>query len=331
MTLPSELSGARRLAGNVRKVVVTQETTAFLGLLAVIAVFAATTSTFLTPYNLFQITRQMALLTVIAVGMTLVISAGEIDISVGAIYNLSANVMAILIARANLDPWLAAVAALAISVVAGAMNGILSVSLGLPTLIVTLGTVSLYRGITIMVSGGLSIGNLPESSLYAIGSQRLGPFPYLAIIAVIIVAVTAWLYRNTVFARELLAIGSNRDAAMRTGVRVRVRKIQLMALNGLMCGIAAVMGLAYLRSASPQSGTGFEFVAIAAAVVGGTPLQGGVGTVWGTLIGLALLVAIQNGLLLMGLPVAWQVASTGVMLLVAVAVQQVVRLRSARA
>ena len=312
----------------IRRVLVTQEIAVLLGLIVVAIIFTFATPNFLTPFNLFQLTRQMALLTIIAVGMTFVISSGEIDISVGAIYNLSATVMALMIADSNLSPWTAALAALGVGILAGALNGLISVSLGLPTLIVTLGTVSLYRGITIMLSGGLSIGNLPDSNFYLIGSQRLGSIPYLAIIALIIVAIAGWLFRNTVFARQLLAIGSNRQAAERTGILVKTRKIQVMALMGFMCGIAGVMGIAYLRSASPQSGAGYELTAIAATVVGGTQLTGGIGTVWGTLLGMALIIVIQNGLLLIGLPTSWQIASTGVMILIAVAIQQLIRRRA---
>jgi len=320
---------AQRLASLSRRVIGTQETAVLLGLVAVGAVFSVATPFFLTPFNLFQIARQMALLGVISIGMTFVIAAGEIDISVGSIYNLAAAVMGLLIAQGNVDPWQASLAALAVGLVAGALNGSLSVLLGLPTLIVTLGTISLFRGITIMLIGGLSIGNLPDSSFYRLGSDSLGPVPYMAIIALIIVGAAAWLFHSSVFAKQLLAIGSNVEAAKRAGVRIKARKIQVMAMNGLMCGIAAAMGIAYLRSVSPQSGVGFELSAIAATVVGGTPLQGGVGTVWGTLVGIALIKVIQNGLILMGLPVAWQVASTGIMIIVAVAIQQLVRRRVA--
>ena len=316
-----------RIGGTLHRAVINQEITVLLGLIAVGAIFSLAAENFLTPFNLFQMTRQMALFTVIAIGMTFVISASEIDISVGAIYNLAANVMALLIAHSGFDPWIAGLIALFVGVLAGLLNGALAVALGLPTLIVTLGTVNLYRGITILLSRGLSIGNLPNSSFYNIGSGQLGPIPYLAIFALLVVIAAAWVYRNTVFAKQLLAVGSNREAAKRSGVRVKARKVQVMGFMGLMCGIAAVMGMAYLRSASPQSGVGYELIAIAATVVGGTPLQGGLGTIWGTLIGIALIIVIQNGLLLLGLPVAWQITSTGVMILVAVAIQQLIRLK----
>jgi ribose transport system permease protein len=311
----------------VRAASANQEVAALLGLVGVGIFFSLATPYFLTPLNLFQLTRQMAVLAVIAAGMALVISTGEIDISVGAVYNLAANVMALSIARSGMSPWTSALVAVAVGLIAGALNGSIAVALGLPTLIVTLGTVSLFRGITIVLSGGLSIGNLPDSSFYQMGSEGVGPVPFVVLVALLFVAVLAWIYRKTVFVRQLLAIGSNADAAARVGVRTKLRKVQVMAVNGLMCGLAAVLGIAYLRAASPQSGVGYEMSAIAAVVVGGTPLTGGVGSVWGTLVGIALIVAIQNGLMLMGLPTAWQVASTGAMLLGAVALQQLVQLR----
>ncbi|HEX2979322.1 MAG TPA: ABC transporter permease, partial [Anaerolineaceae bacterium] len=282
-------------------------------------------------FNLFQLARQMAILTVISLGMTFVISSGEIDISVGAIYNLSAVTMALLISQAGFTPWTAMLVAVLIGIIAGAINGIISVYLKLPTLIVTLGTVSLYKGITSTICKGLSIGNLPDNFFYLIGSGRLGPIPYLAIVAVIVVFVAHFIYKNTVFSRELLSIGSNHKAAERTGISINRRKIEVMAFMGLMCGIAAVMSIAYLRSSSPDSGSGYELTAIAATVVGGTPLTGGVGSILGTLVGIALITVIQNGLMLAGLPTSVQIASTGILILLAVGIQQLVRRRASSA
>jgi len=320
-------------ARNIRRiglgVVVSQEFAVLVGLLAICVFFSLATPYFLTPLNVFQNLRQIALLSVIATGMTFVIAMGEIDISVGSIYNLSANIMAILIARSGVDPAIAALMALLVGALAGAINGVLATLLRLPTLLVTLGTLSLYRGITILISGGLSIGNLPDNRFFEIGTAGIGPLPYLTVVAFIIVSMAAWALVNTVFGRQVMAIGSSVEAARRTGVHIPVRKIQVMALSGLMCGVAAVLGMSFLRSASPQSGTGFELLAIASVVIGGTPLRGGLGTVWGTLLGISLILAIQNGLILIGLPATWQITATGAMTLIAIAIQQIIRKRSA--
>jgi ribose/xylose/arabinose/galactoside ABC-type transport system permease subunit len=316
------------LAKVSRGILAARELPVLIGLLVISLVFSVSTPFFLTPLNLFQLTRQMAVLAVISIGMTYVISTGEIDISVGGMFNLANNVMAVLIGWHHVDPWVACLAALAVGMGAGALNGALSVSLGLPTLIVTLGTVNLFRGLTMMVSKGMTIGNLPSSTFFAIGAQGFGPITYVAIAALAVVIGSAWLFRNTLLVRQLLAIGSGPEAARRVGVGVGRRKIQVMTINGLLCGVAAILGLAVLGSASPQSGIGYEMSAIAATVVGGTSLSGGKGTIWGTLLGITLIMAIQNGLMLIGLPSAWQVVSTGVLLLAAVGVQQLVRLRS---
>jgi len=300
-----------------------REIAVFCALIFVCIFFSIMTPLFITPLNLFQVTRQMSVMAVIAIGMTFVIATGEIDISVGAIYNLAANIMALLIAEQGFTPWEAAIFALMAGLVAGTLNGVLSTILDLPSFIITLGTVSLYRGLTIMLSKGLSIGNFPENDFYNIGSKGFGAVPFIALIALIITVIGSWIFKKTVFSQHILAVGSNEEAAYRSGVQINIRKIEVMALNGLFCGIAAILGIAYLRSASPQTGSGYELSAIAATVVGGTPLQGGEGTIWGTLIGVALTIVIQNGLILMGLPVAWQIASTGLMILIAVGVRQI--------
>ena len=312
-----------------KQLLTSREFAVLSALIIVCMFFSITTPLFFSSLNLFQVTRQMSVMAVIATGMTFVIAAGEIDISVGAIYNLAANIMALLIAQRGLTPWEAAIFALLAGLAAGMLNGALSAMLNLPSFIVTLGTVSLYRGLTIMLSGGLSIGNLPKSSFYDIGSKGLGAVPYIAIFALVIVTIGAWIFHNTVFSQNVLALGSNKEAAYRSGIQIKIRKVQVMALNGLVCGIAAILGIAYLQSASPQTGVGYEMSAIAAAVVGGTPLQGGEGTVWGTLIGVALIIVIQNGLILMGLPAAWQIAATGLMILTAVGVRQIAQKRAA--
>ncbi len=311
----------------MRRAINTQETAVLAALIIIVTFFVLSAPFFLSELSLRQNIRQIAMIGIIATGMTFVIASGEIDISVGSIYNLAATVMALLIADLGLNPWIAAGVTLLVAGLAGIFNGLLSTFLRLPTLIVTLGTVSLYRGIAILVSDGLSLGNLPDHSFYSLGTQGIGFVPMIGLIALAAIWAAAWVFRHTVFARELLAIGSNSEAAHRTGIQIRIRKIQVMALSGMFCGFAAILGMSFLRSASPQSGGGFELLAIAAVVVGGTPLQGGTGTIWGTLIGTILLIVIQSGLVQLGLPIAWQVSATGAMILFAVAIQQLVHHR----
>lgn len=312
----------------LRRLTSSQELAVLIALAAVTLFFALAAPFFLSELTLRQNTRQIAMIAMIATGMTFVIASGEIDISVGSIYNLAATVMALLIANHGFDPWAAAFVALVVGALAGMGNGVLAVVLRLPTLIVTLGTVSIYRGLTILLSGGLSIGNFPNHDFYVLGTRGIGFIPIVVVIALIIIIVASLVFQRTIFARELLAIGSSTPAARRTGIRNGRRKVQVMALNGFFCGLAAVIGISFLRSASPQSGVGFELLAIASVVVGGTPLQGGVGTIFGTLIGATLITVIQSGLIQLGLPAVWQITATGAMILGAVAIQQIVRRRA---
>jgi len=295
-------------------------------LIAVIILFALATPFFFTTSNLLLISRQMAILGVIAVGMTFVLASGEVDLSVGWNFNMVMSVMAVLMVN-GVDPWLTIPIGLALGALLGVFNGLFAVIFQLPTIIVTLGTLTLYRGLALSVSGGRTVGNLPDSSFFEIGSGNLGGVPLMSIIMVVVFAAGAWLLRNTQFARHLLAMGANRQAAERVGMRVARLRILVMAFSGLMCGIAGVLGLAFLGAADAQSGSGYELTAIAAAIIGGAKLGGGSGTVWGTLIGIALIMAIQNGLALMGLPPAWQISSTGIVLIAAVTVDYLTRSR----
>jgi ribose transport system permease protein len=212
-------------------------------------------------------------------------------------------------------------------VLLGIFNGIFAVIFQLPTIIVTLGTVTLFRGLALSFGGGHTISNLPENSFFQIGAGSFLGVPVMSIIMIVVFVFAAWLLRNTLFARHVLAMGANRQAAERVGIRTTRMRILVMAFSGLMCGIAGVLGLSFLGAADAQSGSGYELTAIAAAIIGGAKLGGGSGTIWGTLVGIALIMTIQNGLALMGLPTAWQIASTGIVIIAAVTVDYLTRSR----
>lgn len=314
----------------LRQLFAVREVGVALSLIVVILVFALLTPYFFTSSNLLLITRQMAILGVITVGMTFVLASGEVDLSVGWIFNASMSAVAILSVNHNIDPWLLIPVGVLVGAALGTLNGLLAVVLELPTIIITLGTLTLYRGIALAINGERTVGNLPESSFFELGSGSVASIPNLTIIMLIIFAVAAWILRNTQFARHLLAMGANRPAAMRVGIRTPMRRIQVMAFSGMMCGLAGVMGLAFLGAADPQSGTGWELTAIAAAIIGGAQLGGGAGTVWGSLIGIALIMSIQNGLVLMELRPGWRIAATGLVIIAAVTIDYLTRARRRR-
>lgn len=319
------------LLGRLRRLLSTREIGVLQALLAAGVLFTLLTPHFLTASNLLLVMRQMALLAIITVGMTFVLASGEVDLSVGWIFNMVMSAMAVVIVRFGVNPWVAILFGLLLGTLLGAVNGSLAVLLGLPTIIVTLGTMTVFRGLALALNKGRAVSGLPESTFFRIGTGSIGPVSYMAVIMLAVVVVAAWILRNTQFARHLLAMGSNVTAAERVGIRTRRLRILVMALSGLMCGIAGVIGLAYLGAADAQSGTGYELSAIAAAIVGGAQLGGGSGTVWGSLIGITLIMAIQNGLVLVGLRPGWQIASTGVVIIGAVTLDYITRTRRARA
>jgi ribose transport system permease protein len=300
-------------------------------LLVVIALFALVTPHFFSAPNLLLITRQMAILAIIATGETFVLASGEVDISVGWGFNLIMTAMAFSITRFGLSPWAAIGVALATGIILGLVNGFVAVTFGLSTVIVTLATMTTYRGIAMILNNGRPIILSHDSSFFLIGNGSIGGIPNMTLIMIPIVIAGAWVLKSTGFATHLLAMGGNPAAANRLGLRTRRLRVSVMALCGLTCGLAGALGLSFLGAADPQNGGGMELQAIAAAIIGGAQLGGGSGTIWGTLIGVALVMVIQDGLVLLGLPLSWQIASPGLVIIGAVTLDYLTRARRARA
>jgi len=321
---PSKRSSTLRRLWSIREVGVLQ------ALILTCLMFSLLTPYFLTISNISLILRQMSILAIITMGMTFVLASGEVDLSVGWIFNMVMSTMAFISVKFGIDPWITIPIGLLTGAILGALNGSLAVVLGLPTIIITLATMTVFRGMALSLNQGRTISKLPESSFFLIGSDTLGPISYMTIIMILIVIICAWIWRNTPFARHLLEMGGNRTAAERVGIRINRLRIAVMAFSGLMCGIAGVIALAFLKAADAQSGKGYELAAIAAAIIGGAQLGGGAGTIWGSLIGIALITAIQNGLVLMGLRPAWQIGFTGLVILAAVTIDYLTRTRRAK-
>ncbi len=248
--------------------------------------------------NQLNILRQAAPILVVAIGMTLVITIGGIDLSVGSGLGLAAVLSATML-EAGWNPWVAVLAISTLGLLAGSINGYFIAFQRIPAFIVTLASLSVLRGAAQLITKGYSIPIGPESPFIAIGRGRIGPIPVPALIAIVAVVAGYIVLHHTRFGLYVTGIGSNEESVRRAGVSVRRVKLAVYMLSGLVFAVGGMITAARLASGSSYTGMGFELQVIAAVVVGGTNLFGGEGRMFGTVIGTLLLASIANGLILM--------------------------------
>jgi len=273
---------------------------------------------FLTVTNLFNIARTTAMITVIAVAMTFIISAGELDLSVGSTTALAALTCALVMQAGY--PWpVAFVAAIASGLVVGSLNGFFVTVIGIPSFLVTLGMMQFIRGVDMRITytNPVSVTNQTFNSLF--GSGKLFGIPSLLIWSVVIALIGHIVLKYTSFGREILATGGNRQAAEYSGVKTRRVKFYGFLLTGAAAALAGMLYTGMMQTARFNFGEGAELMAIAAVILGGTSLFGGKGTILGTFAGSLLIGTINNGLIIMGLDVSEQMMIAGAIIIVAVA------------
>lgn len=303
----------------------------FVALVAFVLFVGAFQSSFLTDTSLINVSRQAALFGIMALGMVFLLSMREIDLSVGSLYGLLSAVAAILM-RDGVDPWVAALAAIALGALLGALNSLIATLVGIATIIVTLGSLSMFRGLTLVLSGSKTVTDLPrEHAFFEIMGGRVGNVPVIVVAFVVLAVVLQVVYRMTPFGVSVRALGSDPEAAALNGLSLNRVRAAAMALTGALCGISAVLTLAFFESSDTQLGTGYELLVIAAAIIGGTALAGGRGTVLGALFGALLLAAVQSGLVQFGVEADWTIFATGAVIILAVALDGIVRRRRAEA
>lgn len=272
---------------------------------------------FLSRNNLLNIFRQTATITVIAVGMTFVISCAEIDLSVGSIAGLSSVVGAMTISSYGLVPGI--IAGLAVGLIVGATNGALVSLLGIPSFLVTLGMMGIAIGVAQWITASAPQPILDDTFNNIFGGGDIGPVPGLLIWMGLAVTVGAIVLARTKFGRQVLATGGNRMASDFTGVNTKRIKFSVLTISGGMAALAGLLYAGRLQSGRFQWGSGDELSAIAAVILGGTSLFGGSGTILGTLVGALLIGLINNGLILAGLESSQQQVIRGVIIILAVA------------
>ncbi len=288
-----------------------------ISLVVVSIAVGLSTDRFMLLDNLNNVALQASIVAIVAVGSTLVILTGGIDLSPGSAIALLTMIMASLIKFEGMSAPLAIVLVLVISILLGAVNGFLSSYGRIPSFIVTLATLGIYRGIAFLFNDGSPIFSVSSSLEPWFYGKLFGialPFFY-----VMILYAMAWGFlKYTPSGRRIYAIGGNESAARLSGINVNQTRLMAFVIAGLMAGIAAILMTARLNSGSPNYGVGTELQAIGAAVVGGASLAGGTGNILGTLIGAAIIVVVQNGLNLNAVQTSWQNITLGAIILLAV-------------
>ncbi|GIW56474.1 MAG: ribose ABC transporter permease [Nitrospiraceae bacterium] len=294
-----------------------------IALIVVIVGLGAITTTrsdvFLTWGNFTNILIQTAIVGILAAGTTMLMVSGGIDLSVGSNVSFSGVVMGYLMAQ-GLAPPGAVMAGVAVAAAVGLFNGLLAAYSATHPFIVTLGMLTLLQGCALLISD-LPITDIPDHYIQITEWTPLG-LPLLVLAFFVVALAVHIILRWTVFGRWLYAIGGSESAARLAGVRVRLVKIGVYGLNGVVVGLAAALLVAQLSSAQPRMGAGLELAAIAAVAVGGTPLAGGKGDMWGTALGVLLIGMISNSLNLMSISSNWQYVIQGAVIIVAVMAQR---------
>jgi ribose transport system permease protein len=294
-----------------------------IGLIAIVVIFGLLAPEFLSQRNLLNILQQSSINACLALGMTLVIISGGIDLSVGPTAAIAAVITASLMVAGVPIP-LAILAGLAIGAICGLLNGVLVAYAGLQPFIVTLGTLSTYRAIALIYTGGNPVLGIPPGFRSLFNGSLLGlPIP---VIIVAVVALAAWiLLKKTPLGEYLLAVGGNEEAAYVAGVPIAITKITAYVISGVLAALASMILIGRLGAAEPILGNLWELDAIAAAAIGGASLMGGKGSILGTILGAIILGAMRNGLTLMNVQAFYQLLATGLIILVAMMIDRVTR------
>ncbi len=285
---------------------------------------------FLNPVNLLTILGNTTFQGMLSLGMVFLLAIREIDLSVGWMFNFSA-VIAALMMVAGFNPWLAALAGICFGALLGLVNGVIAVGLRLPTIIVTLGTFSMFQGLSLVVNNGRAIVPADQSSsFFTLISTKIGIVPVVALVFVLLAIGLHLVLRCTRFGYRVQAVGSNPEAARLAGIPNALVRLQTLVLMGAISGLSGSLYVGFRGAIDPNEGSDFALVVIAAVIIGGTPLSGGYGTVIGAVIGMLIIQVISSGIIFFGIDATWSTFVTGAVIVLAVALDQLVKYQRSR-
>lgn len=302
-----------------------------IALLAMIAIIGIARPRFLNPINLFSLLGNTTFLGMLAIGMVFLLAVREIDLSVGWIFNFSAVIAALLMV-AGFNPWLAAIAGIVFGAGLGLVNGLIAVTLRLPAIIVTLGTYSMFQGLSLIVNKGRAIVPEDQSSAFfsVISLKLFGIVPVAVVVFIALAIVMHLVLHHTRFGYRVQAVGSNPEAAAHAGIPTSLVRLQTLVLMGAICGLSGVMYVGFRGAIDPNEGSDFMLVVIAAAIIGGTPLSGGHGTIIGAVVGMMIIQVISSGLIFFGIDATWSTFVTGAVTVLAVSLDRLIKFQRAR-
>ena len=282
---------------------------------------------FLTSRNILNIVSQVSSNALLSIGMTIVILTGGIDLSVGGILGLSGMIGSIVINSGNGHPVLGVIVMILVALLCGAFNGFLVGYLRMPAFIVTLGTTNICRSLDYVISNNNTQSGFPDGYSF-LGKQKVfAGIPVYVFFLILMFGIFIFILSKTKFGRFIYASGSNLEAAELSGINVRRIIMFCYMISGLMCALAAWIMTSRLMACDPTYGNGAEMDAIAAAVIGGTSMSGGKGTLWGTVIGVMLVGSLRNALNLLGVNPYWQGSALGAVIILAVLAERISALR----
>jgi ribose transport system permease protein len=320
-------SGGRNLSRAGRTLLGQDYLGVMVATVALVLLIGAFYPRFLQFDQLMAILNSATYIGILACGMAFLLAMRELDLSVGSVYALTALSCALLVQH-GFNPWVSALFAVVVGGLLGLFNALLIQYFGLPSIVATLATLAMFRGLTLALSEGTQVSGpaIDDPFSQVIGGDIAG-IPTTGIVLVVVAVVLTVVLRSTPFGYRVRSIGSNPDAAQFSGIPVNRVRMQAFVLTGALGGLAGVLTLGYFGAADPNTGTGYELLAIAAAVIGGTSLAGGKATIVGAALGAVLLGVVGSGLAYFSVPINWNQFAQGAVILGAVALDSAVRRR----
>lgn len=306
---------------NFKKLLYSQWFVLVIIIILISTVTALVNPKFLTWKNLLAIVTQVASLSLVAIGATIMIASGHFDISVGAIVGLCTCVMAIMIIN-GVNELVVFITGVALAALCCLLNGALSIALNAPSFIITMATTGIYTGIGLLLTKGV-LQMITGKFRFFSGTKVFGAVPVMVVIAFIGYVIAYIILKYTQTGRQIFAIGANPTAAYLSGIDVNKSKLKFFAIDGILVGIAAAMYISRLGSGLPSYGSGMEMDAMGAVVIGGTPISGGKGNIGGTLCGVLLIGLISNSLNMMHVDAFWQDIASGGLIILALAISAI--------